>query len=149
MNTCYFSAFLSSSVSFHFAFSFLNALVYSVSELADMVQTNLQQRFLVVTKNVIWEKEESCSFLTPVNLCLHCSRFGLKLGPCNGGGIGSLINGWMFELHSSSSLGATECATASCSSITCIMRRKRCVPLETLERVAFGKGKPLKGKQFY
>lgn len=117
-----------------------------------MIQTKLQQIFLVVTKNSISEKErerESCRFLTPVNLCLNCSRFGLKLEPCNGGGIGSLINGWMFELHLSNSLGVMECATASCSSITCIMRRKRCVELEILEKVAFGKGKPLKGKEFY
>lgn len=149
MDMCYFSTFLSGFVSFHFVFSFLNTLVHSVSELTDTLQPNLQQRFLVVTKNSIWEKgEESCSFLTPVNLCLHCSQFGLKLGPCNGGGIGSLINGWMFESHLSSSLGVMECVTASCSSITCIMRRKRCVQLETPERVALGKGKPFKGKQF-
>lgn len=54
--TRYFSAFLSSFVSFHFVFSFLNALVYSVSEVTDTIQTNLPQRFLVVTKNSILER---------------------------------------------------------------------------------------------
>lgn len=91
-------------------------------------------------------KKESRSFFTAVILCLPCSRSGLKLEPCSGGGTGSLISGWMFEWHWSSSLGAMGCATASCSSITCIMRRKRCVQLQTPPGFAFGK--PLKGKQF-
>ena len=60
--TCHFSAFLPSFVSFHFVFSFLNTLVYSVSELTDKIQTNLPQRFLVVTKNSIWEKERVMQF---------------------------------------------------------------------------------------
>lgn len=150
MYTWHSSAFLSSFVSFHFVFSFLNTGVLCVrSNWYDTDLTDLQQRFLVVTRNNAWKKEESCGFLTFENLCLHCSQFGLKLGCCNGGEIGSLINGWMCEWHLSSSLGVTECATASCSSITCIMRRKRCVQLKTPNSVVYGKRQPMNEKKIF
>lgn len=124
---CYFSIFLSTFMSFHTqcTLGMCARGVWMYEEVWYRLTCSRQKQYL--------EKEKaSCSFFIPAILCLPCSRFGLKLEPCSGGGTGSLISGWMFELHWSSSLGAMGCVTASCSSTTCTMRRKRCVQLQTL-----------------